>query len=369
MDVLGIATSSGSYPVHIGSGATALLPGVIRDLPGKVSSIFIVTSPEIEKLWGGHIVASLQRAGFSVRTLQVPAGEAQKRLCTLETLCEQMAQAGADRDSLLIALGGGVLGDITGFLAAIYMRGLRFIQVPTTLLAQVDSSVGGKTGVNLAAGKNLIGSFHQPAAVFADIDTLRTLPPRELRAGLQESVKSAVIRDPALFDYMERNSTAILSGDPTSLQHVVKASVRIKAAVVAEDEFETGVRAILNFGHTLGHAIEAATRYTGLLHGEAVGWGMVAAVRLAQVRKAISPVDAARIVGLVHRCADLPTFTATADELVELTRRDKKKRSGVLSFVLPTAIGCVDLVRDVTEAELHAAASAMLAEMHSPVPA
>ena len=365
--VLEVTTSTATCPIHIGAGALARLPSVVQALPGAVSTIVVVTSPAIERLWAHAVVAPLQQAGYPVHVLRIPAGEGEKRLSTLETLCEQMAVLGADRDTLLIALGGGVLGDITGFLAAIYMRGLRVVQLPTTLLAQVDSSVGGKTGVNLAAGKNLVGSFHPPVAVIADIDTLATLPPRELRAGLQESVKSAIIRDASLFDFLESQADRVLAGDPSALAHVVEASVRIKAAVVAADEFETGERAILNFGHTIGHAIEAATHYTALLHGEAIGWGMIAAVRLAQARRALAPTQAARIVALVHRYTALPAFQATAGQLVALTARDKKKRSGVLKFVLPTGIGSVALVSDVTEAELQDATERMLAEVHAAV--
>lgn len=363
MSVLGVTTSTAAYSVYLGTGVLAGLPATVQSLPGAVSSIVVVTSPEIERHWGLAVLTPLRQAGYAVHVLSVFAGESHKRMGTLETLCEQMAVLGADRDTLLLALGGGVIGDITGFLAAVYMRGLRFVQVPTTLLAQVDSSVGGKTGVNLAAGKNLVGSFHQPAAVFADIATLATLPLRELRAGLQESVKSAVIRDAALFDLMERNISQALAGDPATLESIVEASIRVKAAVVAADEFETGERAILNFGHTVGHAIEAATHYTALLHGEAIGWGMIAAVRLAEARQALSYEDARRIVALIHRTSDLPQFEAGADDLVALTGRDKKKRSGILRFVLPTGIGRVELVRDVTEVELHAATEAMLAEM------
>ncbi len=325
----------------------------------------IVTSPEIDRLWGSAVRDMLPHP---THTLLIPAGEQHKRLATLETLCEQLATLGADRDALLIALGGGVVGDITGFLAAIYMRGLRFLQIPTTLLAQVDSSVGGKTGVNLGAGKNLVGSFHQPVAVLADTNTLSTLPRRELRAGLQESVKSAILGDADLFKYMEGNIDVILAGDPVALAHVVEASIRVKAAIVAEDEFETGVRATLNLGHTLGHAVEAATGYTTLLHGEAIGWGMIAALHLAQTRSAIPTEDAVRIAQLIQRTTSLPPFNATADQLVALTARDKKKRSGVLKFILPTGIGSTEIVRDVTEGELHAAAAFMLAAMLQTLP-
>ena len=362
---IGVQTGTAKYAVHIGRGLLADLASVSLDLAGKVSRVFLVTSPEIERLWSAPIRQGFAALGVPVDTLLVPAGEQHKRLSTLERLCEELAAHGADRDSLLIALGGGVIGDLCGFLAAVYMRGIRFVQVPTTLLAQVDSSVGGKTGVNLAAGKNLVGSFNHPLAVFADIETLTTLPPRELRAGLQESVKAGVIRDPALFEYMEQRADAILSGDAEALQHVVEASVRMKAEVVGIDERETGLRMILNFGHTVGHAIEAATNYKILLHGEAIGWGMVAAVRLAQMRSMLSGADAERIIALVHRYCDLPPFEAGMPQLVALTGSDKKKRSGTLSFILPVAIGRVEIVRDVTQTELAEAVDAMLNDMRT----
>jgi 3-dehydroquinate synthase len=358
-----VEAASASYNVHIGP---ALLPSLAQEsltLAGKVSRVFIVTSPEIDRLWSEPVRSGFAALGIACETLHIPAGEQYKRLATMERLCEELAQYGADRDSLIVALGGGVIGDMAGFLAAIYMRGIRFVQVPTTLLSQVDSSVGGKTGVNLAAGKNLVGAFYHPLAVFADIDTLATLPPRELRAGLQESVKAGVIRDAELFDYMESNSDTILAGDAAALQHVVEASVKMKAGVVGKDERENGVRMILNFGHTVGHAIEAATGYRQLLHGEAIGWGMIAAVRLAQSRDMLAAADAARIVSLVHACSDLPPFDATAEQLVALTGGDKKKRSGTLSFILPKSIGEVEIVRDVTQDELTDAVESMLSEM------
>jgi 3-dehydroquinate synthase len=265
----------------------------------------------------------------------------------------------------LVAFGGGVVGDMTGFLAAIYMRGVPYVQVPTTLLAQVDSSIGGKTGSNLAAGKNLIGSFHHPLDVLADTDLLATLPAAELRAGLQESVKAGVIYDAKLFAYLERNADAVLAGDAKALTHVVAASVRVKADVVANDERESGLRMILNYGHTLGHAIEAATGYKQLLHGEAVGWGSIAATRLGWMRGMIGERDAERIIALILRYGPLSSFRATAEKLVALTASDKKNRSGTLSFVLPKKIGVVEIVRDVTKDEMLAAAEGMLALMRS----
>ncbi len=357
-------TDSADYQVHIGRGLLSAVGEVSMRLTDTVSRVFIVTSPEIERLWAAPVRDGFSALGVPVETLLVSAGEGEKRLGTLERLCEELAAHRADRDSLLVALGGGVIGDLTGFLAAVYMRGIRFVQVPTTLLAQVDSSVGGKTGVNLRAGKNLVGSFYHPLVVIADIDALSTLPERELRAGLQESVKAGVIRDPELFSYMESHADAILRGDADALQHVVEASVRMKASVVGEDEREHGLRMILNFGHTVGHAIEAATEYRALLHGEAIGWGMIAATRLAQSRAMLADSDADRITALVHRYADLPRFQADAEQLLALTGGDKKRRSGTLNFVLPTAIGSVEIARDVMEVELTGAVNAMLLEMH-----
>jgi 3-dehydroquinate synthase len=212
--------------------------------------------------------------------LFLPPGEKYKTMASVERLAREMLRAGADRGSLVIAFGGGIVGDVGGFLAAVFMRGIPYVQVPTTFLSQVDSSVGGKTGVNLPEGKNLVGSFHQPRAVFADIGVLGTLPERELRAGLMESVKAGIIRDRALVRFMEENAPAIIGRDAKALERVIAASIRMKAGVVNKDERETGLRMILNFGHTVGHALEQATRYKALLHGEAVAWGMIAALHI-----------------------------------------------------------------------------------------
>jgi 3-dehydroquinate synthase len=280
-------------------------------------------------------------------------------------LAEELAQHGADRDSILLAFGGGVVGDMTGFLAAMYMRRIRYVQIPTTLLAQVDSSVGGKTGVNLAAGKNLVGAFHHPLAVYADTETLSTLPAVELRAGLQESVKGGIILDRALFDLLDQESAAVLAGDREALTRVVAASVRVKAEVVSADEHESGVRMILNLGHTLGHAIEASTEYKQLLHGEAVAWGMIAAVGIAARRAMVSAEEAQHMERVIRAYGPLHCFTADASELVALTAKDKKNRSGARSFVLPVGIGEAVVVRDVSEAELLEAATLIVAEANT----
>ena len=359
-----VSTASAKYTVEIGTGLLlqvgarldALLSGGL--VSGK-QKLFVVTSPEIWKLHGAQLLSGLPH---QPALLEVPAGEQHKRLAIVEQLLESLANEGADRDSVLLAFGGGVIGDMTGFLAAIYMRGIRYAGVPTTLLAQVDSSLGGKTGVNLAAGKNLVGAFHHPIAIYTDISTLATLPESELRAGLQESVKAGIIRDRALFDFLDSESAAVLSPDAAALTRVVADSVRMKAEVVAADERESGLRMLLNLGHTLGHAIEAATEYKQLLHGEAVAWGMIAAIQIAYARKMISAEDAATMRRVIEAYGPLKPFSADAKTLVALTAKDKKNRSGARSFVLPTSIGTAIVVRDVSEAELLTAAEKIVAE-------
>jgi len=279
-----------------------------------------------------------------------------------------MSQAGGDRGSLLIAFGGGIVGDVGGFAAAIFMRGIPYVQVPTTFLAQVDSSVGGKTGVNLPEGKNLIGSFHHPLAVYADIGVLGTLPDRELRSGLMESIKAGIIRDRTLVRFMEEHVDQVLGRDEKALEKVISASIRMKADVVNKDERENGLRMILNLGHTLGHAIEQVTRYKVLLHGEAVGWGMVAALYLARQRGTITSRQAERLESLIYLYGPLPPLKLRAAKLVAATGADKKNVGGVRRFVLPVSIGDAGVVDDVTAAELEAAANFMLAraaERHS----
>jgi 3-dehydroquinate synthase len=358
-----LTAASASYDITVGRGLLATLhPRLQRLAGGKPYRPFLITSPNIWKLWSAQVRASFPEAQ-SPTVLFLPAGEKHKRLAAVETLAEQLAEAGADRDALLLAFGGGVIGDITGFLAAIYMRGVPYVQIPTTLLAQVDSSVGGKTGVNLAAGKNLIGSFNHPRAVLADIDLLQTLPPAELRAGLQESIKAGIIRDAKLFAFLERNQTRILAGDPGTLSRAIAASIQIKADVVAQDEKESNLRMILNFGHTLGHAIEAATAFKTLLHGEAVAWGSIAALHLGLARKSITTKDFARMANLILAFGPLPRFRASAQQLVDLTASDKKMRSGRRAFILPLGVGAVEVVYDVTDEELLDAANAMLADM------
>ena len=357
--IIQVKTDSADYPVTIGRN---LLTQIARSIQKSgARNAFVVTSPEIFALWGKKILAAFPK-NQQPTVLFLPAGERYKRLPQVEGLAAELARAGADRSSLLIAFGGGIVGDLAGFLAAIYMRGIDYIQVPTTLLAQVDSSVGGKTGVNLAAGKNLIGSFHHPRAVFADIDVLQTLPDRELRAGLFESVKAGIIRDAALFRFMEQNSEAILRRDPAALERVITASVRMKAEVVAIDERESGLRMILNYGHTLGHGIEAATGYRTLLHGEAIAWGMLAALQIAVARQTVTSAQAARIEQTILAYGPLPPFRSTPAKLLEAAGRDKKNRAGTRRFILPKDIGNAIVVEDVSESELSDAIRWLLAK-------
>jgi 3-dehydroquinate synthase len=281
--------------------------------------------------------------------MEMPDGERRKTLSTLENLSAQLVKLKADRNTVLIAFGGGVVGDVTGFLASIYMRGIRFMQIPTTFLAQVDSSVGGKTGVNLTVGKNLIGTFKQPELVLVDPQVLSTLPEREYRSGLYESLKAGVIRNPRIFEFMEQNREAVLAKSPSSLEWLIAESVRVKADVVGQDEEEHGLRRILNFGHTIGHALEAETSYKVFLHGEAVAWGMVAAAMLSVGMHKTSLVSAQRIIGLVLAYAPLPKVEVRPRAIFRRLASDKKTLDGQVHFILPHDIGKVDIVTDVPE--------------------
>lgn len=352
-----VETPSARYDVVAGTGLIESLSSRIQRVAGRLSRrVFVVTSPEIWGLWGEAFQSSFAEPPIA---LFLAPGEKHKTLSSVEKLTRQMSSAGGDRGSLLIAFGGGIVGDVGGFTAAVFMRGIPYVQVPTTFLAQVDSSVGGKTGVNLREGKNLVGSFHQPLAVYADIDVLRTLPPRELRAGLMESIKAGIIRDRALVRFMEEKAEAVLSGEAKALERVIASSIRMKADVVSRDERETGLRMILNFGHTLGHAIEQVTRYKALLHGEAVGWGMVAALYIAGKRGTISRAQWQRLDDLIEMYGPLPAVKVRAKRLVAAAGADKKNVGGVRRFVLPAGIGDATVVDDVTATELEEAADYM----------
>ncbi|MGC2615885.1 MAG: 3-dehydroquinate synthase [Terracidiphilus sp.] len=364
MQTIRVDTPSAKYDVITGSGLIGSLAPRIQRIAGKLPPrVFVLTSPEIWALWGDLFLKSFSEPPV---TLFLSTGEKHKTMQSVDRLLRQMVTAGGDRGSLLIAFGGGIVGDIGGFLAAIFMRGMRYVQVPTTFLAQVDSSVGGKTGVNLPEGKNLVGSFHHPVAVFADIDVLGTLPDRELRAGLMESVKAGIIRDRSLVRFMEEHADEVLGRDPKALEKVIAASIRMKAGVVNRDERENGLRMILNLGHTVGHAIEQATRYKSLLHGEAVGWGMIAALYVAHRRRSITGPQAARLENLVHRYGPLPALKLRAPKLIAATGSDKKNVGGVRRFVLPIGIGDAGIIEDLQASELQAAVSYMLSQAKEP---
>jgi len=284
----------------------------------------------------------------------VPAGEVSKSLRQANRLFERLPSLGLDRQSFVIALGGGVVGDLAGFVAASYLRGLALVQMPTSLLAQVDSSVGGKVGVNLPQGKNLVGAFYQPRLVLADTSTLKTLPGKEMRAGFAEVIKHGAIRDPKFFAWLEQEYKHVLSLETEAVAHVVRRCCEIKAEVVSADERESGLRAILNFGHTLGHAMETLSEYSGLLHGEAISMGMHAAAQLSMMRGGLSEGEAKRLSGLLA-ASGLPTRlgkTFKPGELLEAARLDKKARDGKLRFVLLKRIGKAFVSDAVTDADL-----------------
>jgi len=353
-----VRTASANYDVFLQENLLLSIEKRLKTLfHGRKPAMYIVTSPEVWALWAATFLASFGDGKPVV--LFVPAGEKYKTVSQLEQLATRLSAAGADRSSVLVAFGGGVIGDITGFLAAIYMRGIDYVQVPTTLLAQVDSSVGGKTGVNLRTGKNLIGAFHHPAAVFVDVTTLATLLDNELRAGLFESIKAGLIRDRALFTLMERERASILKRDPVLLERVIIASVKMKAEVVGRDERESGLRMLLNFGHTVGHAIEAVAGFGKLLHGEAVGWGMLAALAISRLR-GLPDKDYARAVAAIRAYGLPPLPRLPIEKLLDAMARDKKNASGLRRFILLRSIGEAYVTDDVSNKELFSGIASMV---------
>jgi 3-dehydroquinate synthase len=347
-----------AYPIHIGTdliGRTELFAPHIAG-----SSVMIVTNTTVDPLYGDALRQALAPLGKQVSTVVLPDGEAHKNWETLNRIFDALLTERADRKTTLIALGGGVIGDMTGFAAACYMRGVPFIQVPTTLLSQVDSSVGGKTGINHPLGKNMIGAFYQPQAVIADIGALRTLPPRELAAGVAEVIKTGAIADAAFFDWIEAHVDALNRCDPQALVHAVKRSCEIKASVVAADERESGLRAILNFGHTFGHAIEAGLGYGEWLHGEAVGCGMAMAADLSVRLGHLDDAARSRLVAVIA-AAHLPTRAPALGEAryVELMKVDKKAEAGAIKFILLKRFG-ETLISTAPEDIVHATLAASL---------
>lgn len=350
-----IKTSSRSYEAVIEHGVLARAGAILRELLGEVRPVFVVTVPAVRRRWGRVLLKSLTGAGFASKVLAMPEGERFKRLSTLETLAEDLVRFGADRKAFVIAFGGGVVGDVAGMLASVYMRGVKLVQVPTTVQAQLDAAIGGKTGVNLRSGKNLLGTFYQPEIVLIDPATLKTLPDREFRAGMYEALKCGVIGNPQLFARLERSSIRSLRKDAELLTWAIAESVRLKADVVSTDEKENGLRRVLNFGHTLGHALEAATAYKHFLHGEAVAWGMIAAAKIADEMRLAKNGTFDRIREASLAWGSLPKVNLTNAKAITLMRSDKKTEAGVVNFVLAKEIGKVKVVNNVPESAVSAA--------------
>ena len=329
---------------------------LIELIPTHVHRVFVVTEVSVWNLHGHRLAPVLETFGERVKILYFPGGESRKRLSEVEALADQMLEAGGDRSSIVIGFGGGIVTDVAGFVAASFMRGIPVIQVPTTLLAQVDAAVGGKTGVNLAGGKNLVGAFHQPMAVIIDPSVLNTLDMREVRAGLYEVLKHGVIRSPDLFRTMADHPLKMLAREAPYFDHAIAESVRIKCEVVSADEKEGDLRRILNFGHTIGHALEAETRYSLLLHGEAVAFGMRAATHLAVRLGALEPEIGTEIVEAIEAYGTIPSLDGiTADALMARLVSDKKTVGGKVHFVLPTAIGQTVIRSNVPDDAIRAA--------------
>ncbi|MDE2485139.1 MAG: 3-dehydroquinate synthase [candidate division NC10 bacterium] len=352
-----VALGSRSYQIVVGTGLLKQL----GDLCGELllsRRVMIVTNPVVGRLYGARVTASLRRAGFQVATTEVPAGERAKSLRQAAGLYRAFLHNRMDRRAAVVALGGGVIGDLAGYAAATFLRGLPLIQVPTTLLAQVDSSVGGKVAVNLPAGKNLVGAFYQPSLVVADVQTMKSLPPRQMRAGLAEVVKYGMIADRELFAYVETHLDSILRAEEEPLTHLVTRSCAIKAQVVEQDEREEGMRAILNFGHTVGHALETTAGYRRLLHGEAIAIGMVVATMLSVNRGLCEHEDLDRLRRLLTRIG-LPTRASVdAKSILHTIGYDKKVRNQMIYFVLTKGIGHATLAAISDLDELRAAITA-----------
>ena len=348
-----------SYDIEIGTGNLADV-AKFCDADQDDAHAVIITDTNVEGLYAEPVADALTEAGAQVDILIAEAGEPSKAPEVVADLWEQLLEQGSDRKTVVVAVGGGVIGDLAGFVAATFTRGLRFVQVPTTLLAQVDSSVGGKVGVNLPGGKNLVGAFWQPRGVVIDVSVLSSLPEREFKAGLAEVVKYGVIQDAEFFAYLESNVEAITARDPAVLTYIVKRCCRLKADVVEKDEREeTGLRAILNYGHTFCHAFEAGTNYEELLHGEGVAIGMMCAARLAERLGRVDQAFVDRQQKLLEAFRmPLGVPQVEHDELIELMYRDKKVDRGKLRFVLPTRIGHVELVNDVGTDDILAALEA-----------
>ncbi|MBE0425021.1 MAG: 3-dehydroquinate synthase [Nitrospirae bacterium] len=353
MEKVRVELGDRSYDIVIGSG---ILEGIGETLKllGFSPKMALVSNPTVFTLYGERLTDSLRKSGFDLISIQIPDGEKFKNLKSLEHIYDELLKYRLDRSSALIALGGGVIGDITGFAASTYMRGISYIQVPTTLLAQVDSSVGGKTGVNHELGKNMIGTFWQPDLVWVDVETLKTLPKREILAGIAEVIKYGVIYDRELFGFVEVAKEKILNLDKDSLTHIIKRSCRIKAEIVSRDERESGLRSILNYGHTIGHAIETVTEYRRFLHGEAVAIGMCLEAGLSRILNLINDNELSRIKSVIDSYglpSEMPP-DINVDGIFSSMQIDKKAVAGELKVILPEKIGVVRIYKGVTENEI-----------------
>lgn len=354
-----IAVPPCSYEAIIETGLLDRAGQEVRKVLPDRGRLFVVTVAPVRRKWGRKLESSLASAGFESRIIEMPDGERHKRLSTVESLAGKLVRWGAERDSAIIAFGGGVVGDVAGLLASLYMRGVELVQIPTTVLAQVDASIGGKTGVNLLAGKNLLGTFQQPRLVLIDPAVLSTLPQREFRAGLYESLKCGVIGNPQLFRALEEVDVNALRRDAAKLEWVIAESVKLKAKVVSLDEREGGLRRVLNFGHTIGHALEAATNYRRYSHGEAVAWGMIAAADIAARTGKTDQGTSDRIKQAVLGLGSLPKVDADGRGILRMLQADKKTRNGVVHFVLPRRIGKVEIDGDVPEQAVLEAVNAL----------
>ncbi|MCX6356920.1 MAG: 3-dehydroquinate synthase [Candidatus Aureabacteria bacterium] len=354
MRTVRVELGSRSYTIAIGKGLLCEA-GTLLSRWGLSGKCLVVSDTAVGRLYGRMVVSSIENAGFKAALLAIPPGEEHKTPAQVAAIVDAMLAHNLDRGSCVVSLGGGVVGDTAGFAAATYMRGIPFVQIPTTLLAQVDAGIGGKVGVNLPQGKNLIGAFHQPAGVLIDPSVLATLDAGQLRSGFAEVIKHAVIRDADYFERLEALREKALALDPAIMEDIIARSCEIKAAVVHQDERESGVRMILNYGHTIGHAIECATGYTAYLHGEAVAIGMAGAAVISRRLGRLADAEKTRITGLIERCG-LPVRVrgVSTGAITGALARDKKAHQGKVRFVLPRRIGETEVVEDVPEAVIRA---------------
>lgn len=357
MKTIRVRAEAGNYSVITGRGTLARLGNLIRPAQGE-GEVFVLSSPRVWRFWGREVMRGLARAtnarssrrGARERVILFDDRETAKRLSNVETICRKLLHKRADRNALIVAVGGGVVGDVAGFVAASYLRGVKIVHVPTTVVAQMDSAIGGKTGVDLPEGKNLVGAFYPPQMVVADPSVLRTLPERQFRSGVYEIIKCGVIGDAKLFKFLEDEIEPVMRRDESALDWAMERSARVKVNVVSRDERESGLRQILNFGHTIGHALEAATGYKRFLHGEAVAWGMLGAALVGVGLGRLGENDAIRIAVLVARCGRLPELPdVSAGALRRIIAGDKKSRGGRVRWVIPKRIGKADVSVNVPD--------------------